>query len=198
LIRRRESATISPMPDFVRRIPDGDNRERLICADCGHIAYDNPKVVVGSVVVADGAVLMCRRAIEPRRGFWTLPAGYLEHGETLQEGAAREAWEEARAEIAIDGILGVFSVSRIGQVQVIFRARFAAGPHFAAGPESLDVVLFRPAAIPYDAIAFPSVTWALEAWRTVGGNPLGVPAGNPTYDRRGTERHLASAVRSSP
>ena len=75
------------MPEFVRRIPDGDNRERLICADCGHIAYDNPKVVVGSVVVADGSVLMCRRAIEPRRGFWTLPAGYLEHGETLEEGA---------------------------------------------------------------------------------------------------------------
>ena len=132
------------MPDFVRRIPEGDNRERLICADCGHIAYDNPKVVVGSVVVAGGSVLMCRRAIEPRRGFWTLPAGYLEHGETLEEGAAREAWEEAEADIVLDGILGVFSISRIGQIQVIFRARFASPgePRFAAGPESLEVALF--------------------------------------------------------
>ena len=83
------------MPDFVRRIPEGDNRERLICADCGHIAYDNPKVVVGSVILTNDSVLMYRRAIEPRRGFWTLPAGYLEHGETLEEGAAREAWRDA-------------------------------------------------------------------------------------------------------
>src|ERR1700761_7158710 len=113
------------MPEFVRRIPEGDNRERMICADCGHVAYENPKVVVGSVVVSNGRVLMCRRAIEPRRGFWTLPAGYLELGETLEEGAAREAMEEAEAAIAIEGILGVFSIARIGQVQVIFRAHFA-------------------------------------------------------------------------
>ena len=188
------------MPDFVRRIPEGDNRERLICADCGHIAYDNPKVVVGSVVVADGAVLMCRRAIEPRRGFWTLPAGYLEHGETLEEGAAREAWEEAQAEIALDGILGVFSISRIGQVQVIFRARFAAPgvPRFAAGPESLEVALFPPPRIPRDAIAFPSVIWALDAWERAGSAPLGVPTGNPAHDPRGTERLCDAGLRSRP
>jgi ADP-ribose pyrophosphatase YjhB (NUDIX family) len=178
------------MPEFVRRVPEGDNRERLICADCGHIAYENPKVVVGSVIVSDGAVLMCRRAIEPRRGFWTLPAGYLEHGETLEEGAAREAWEEAQAEIALDGILGVFSISRIGQVQVIFRARFAAdgGPRFAAGPESLEVALFPWARIPRSEIAFPSVTWALDAWRCTGAGPLGPPAGNPVGDPRGSIR----------
>ncbi len=189
----------SRMPDFVRRIPEGDNRERLICADCGHIAYDNPKVVVGSVVVADGAVLMCRRAIEPRRGFWTLPAGYLEHGETLEEGAAREAWEEAQAEIALDGILGVFSISRIGQVQVIFRARFASSgvPRFAAGPESLEVALFPPPRIPRDAIAFPSVIWALDAWERAGSAPLGVPTGNPAHDPRGTERFDDVGFRSS-
>jgi ADP-ribose pyrophosphatase YjhB (NUDIX family) len=186
------------MPDFVRRIPEGDNRERLICADCGHIAYDNPKVVVGSVVVSGDAVLMCRRAIEPRRGFWTLPAGYLEHGETLQEGAAREAWEEAQAEIVLDGILGVFSISRIGQVQVIFRARFALPdtPRFAAGPESLEVALFPPPRIPRDEIAFPSVVWALDAWRRTGSGPLGVPAGNPTHDPRGTERLMPPAARA--
>src|SRR5579863_7772754 len=182
------------MPEFVRRVPEGDNRERLICAECGHIAYENPKVIVGSVVVSADSVLMCRRAIEPRRGFWTLPAGYLEHGETLEEGAAREALEEAQAEIALDGILGVFSISRIGQVQVIFRGRFAqAGvPRFAPGPESLDVALFSWAAIPRADIAFPSVMWALDAWRRAGAGPLGTPAGNPVSDPRGTIRMVQS------
>jgi ADP-ribose pyrophosphatase YjhB (NUDIX family) len=188
------------MPVFVPRIPEGDTRERLICADCGHIAYDNPKVVVGSVIVTGDAVLMCRRAIEPRRGFWTLPAGYLEHGETLQEGAAREAWEEARAEIEIDGILAVFTISRIGQVQVIFRARFASAdvPRFAAGAESLEVALFPPSRIPRGEIAFPSVTWALDAWQRAGSGPLGPPAGNPSHDPRGTKRLTLSASESSP
>jgi ADP-ribose pyrophosphatase YjhB (NUDIX family) len=175
------------MPDFIRRIPEGDSRERMICADCGHIAYENPKVIVGSVVVAGDAVLMCRRAIEPRRGFWTLPAGYLELGETLEEGAAREAREEAEADIVLDGILGIFSISRIGQVQVIFRARFATAdaPSFAAGPESLEVALFSWPRIPRDEIAFPSVGWALDAWRRKGTDALGEPAGNPRADPRG-------------
>ena len=134
------------MSSFVRQIPEGDNRERMVCADCGHVAYENPKVIVGAVVVTGDQVLMCRRAIEPRRGFWTLPAGYMELGETLEEGAAREALEEAEAVIAIDGILGVFSISRIGQVQVIFRARFAnpGPPVFGPGEESLEVRLFGP------------------------------------------------------
>ncbi len=175
------------MPDFVRRIPEGDNRERLICPDCGHIAYENPKVVVGSVVVADGAVLMCRRAIPPRHGYWTLPAGYLELGETVEEGAAREAMEEAQADIELDGILGVFSIARIGQVQVIYRARFRGGqPRFAPGPESLEVRMFPWESIPWDSIAFPSVRWALDAWHRQGAAPLGSPAGNPPVDPRGT------------
>jgi ADP-ribose pyrophosphatase YjhB (NUDIX family) len=187
------------MPDFVRRIPEGDNRERLICADCGHIAYDNPKVVVGSVVVVGDSVLMCRRAIEPRRGFWTLPAGYLEHGETLEEGAAREAMEEAQAAIALDGILAVFTISRLGQVQVIFRARFATpdAPSFAAGPESQEVALFPWAKVPLAEIAFPSVTWALDAWRRIGPGPLGLPAGNPSSDPRGTGRLLPPSAGSA-
>lgn len=188
------------MPEFIRCIPQGDNRERMVCADCGHVAYENPKVVVGSVVVAGDAVLMCRRAIEPRRGFWTLPAGYLELGETLEEGAAREAWEEAQAEIVLDGILGVFSISHIGQVQVIFRAHFAlAGtPRFAAGPESLDVALFSWQCVPHHEIAFPSVTWALDAWRRTGSGSLGVPAGNPMTDPRGTRYIAAGHEGSTP
>jgi ADP-ribose pyrophosphatase YjhB (NUDIX family) len=176
------------MPQFVRRVPQGDDRERLICPDCGHVDYQNPKVVVGSVVVFDGRVLLCRRAIEPRRGFWTLPAGYLELGETVAEGAVREAAEEACARIAIDGILAVFSISRIGQVQVMFRARFAdaGAPYFAPGVESLEVRLFAWDEIPWQEIAFPSVHWALAEWRRVGAAPLGAPAGNPDDDSRGT------------
>jgi ADP-ribose pyrophosphatase YjhB (NUDIX family) len=178
------------MSSFIRHIPEGDNRERMVCADCGYVAYENPKVVVGSVVVADGRVLMCRRAIEPRRGFWTLPAGYMELGETLEEGAAREAQEEAEAAITIEGILGVFSIARIGQVQVIFRAHFsdAGPPAFGVGPESLEVRLFDPEEIPWDEIAFPSVHWALNAWQQAGTGPIGKPAGNPHVDRRGVHR----------
>ncbi len=178
------------MSGFIRRIPQGDNRERDVCADCGHIAYENPKVVVGAVVVSGSSVLLCRRAIEPRRGYWTLPAGYMELGETLEEGAVREAQEEAEADIAIEGILGVFSIARIGQVQVIFRACFAHpdAPHHAAGPESLEVGLFEWDRIPWDQIAFPSVRWALHAWRDNASGVLGAPAGNPSDDRRGVHR----------
>jgi ADP-ribose pyrophosphatase YjhB (NUDIX family) len=179
------------MPTFERRVPEGDNRERLICADCGFVAYENPKIVVGSVVAEAERVLLCRRAIEPRKGFWTLPAGYMEHGETVAEGAMREAWEEARARIAIDGILAVYSISRLGQVQVIFRARFAEGgdtPAFAAGEESLEVGLFGWDDIPWSEIAFPSVHWALNAWRDLGDAPIGAPSGNPPDDARGTRR----------
>jgi ADP-ribose pyrophosphatase YjhB (NUDIX family) len=169
------------MPRFVRRIPEGDNRERLICPDCGHIAYENPKVVVGSVVADNDRVLLCRRAIEPRAGFWTIPAGYMEMHETVEEGARREAWEEARARIAIEGVLAVYSIARIGQVQVIFRARLAE-PGFAPGPESLEVRRFAWDEIPWDEIAFPSVRWALRAWRE---GPPGQVALNPPEDPRG-------------
>ncbi len=178
------------MPNFERRIPEGDDHERMVCADCGHIDYQNPKVVVGTVVTRDDKILMCRRAIEPRRGFWTLPAGYLELGETLEEGASREAMEEARASISIEGILCVFSVARIGQVQVIFRGGFAdAGtPSFSAGIESLEVALFAWDQIPWNEIAFPTVHWALNAWAACRSGPLGIPAGNPSTDPRGVHR----------
>lgn len=192
MIRDKGRGTFPAMPDFIRRIPEGDNRERLICPDCGHVAYENPKIVVGSVVVSDSKVLLCRRAIEPRRGFWTLPAGYLELGETVEEGAIREALEEAEAEILIEGVLGVFSISRIGQVQIMFRARFATAgtPSFAPGSESLDVALFDWDAIPWDEIAFPTVAWALRAWQKAGIGPLGQPVGNPAEDPRGVHRSM--------
>jgi ADP-ribose pyrophosphatase YjhB (NUDIX family) len=167
---------------FVRRTPEGDDRERLTCADCGFVAYENPKVVVGTVVADGGRVLLCRRAIEPRSGFWTIPAGYLEMGETAEEGAAREAWEEAQARIALDGVLAVYSIARLGQVQVLFRGRFAE-PGFGAGAESLEARMFGWDEIPWVEIAFPTVRWALDAWRESPG--LAPARLNPAEDRRG-------------
>jgi ADP-ribose pyrophosphatase YjhB (NUDIX family) len=174
-----------PEQHFQRMRNPGDDRERLTCTDCGFIAYENPKIVVGSVVAVEGRILLCRRAIEPRRGFWTLPAGYMEMAETVEEGARREAWEEAEARIAIEGVLAIYSIARIGQVQVIFRAGLAE-PGFAAGPESLEVRLFDWEEIPWEEIAFPSVQWALRQWREAEGRPLGLPAMNPPEDARGT------------
>ena len=167
-----------PAGPSVRSIPDGDSRERLICPDCGFISYDNPKVVVGSVAVWDGSILLCRRAIPPRTGLWTLPAGYLELNETSEAGAAREAWEEARARIAIDGLLAVYNIPRISQVQLIYRALLES-PDVAAGEESLEVGLFEWDGIPWSEIAFPSVKWALGHYRESAGGPLEAPRSNP-------------------
>jgi ADP-ribose pyrophosphatase YjhB (NUDIX family) len=162
----------------VRRIPEGDDRERLTCPDCGYIAYENPRVIAGAVVSVGDRILLCRRAIEPRKGFWTLPAGFLELHETPEEGAAREAWEEARARIAINALLGVYSVPRISQVQLIYRATLAQ-PGFAAGPESLEVALFDWDQIPWSELAFPSVRWALDDYRARLGQAVFAPAVNP-------------------
>lgn len=163
----------------IRTVPAGEDRERLVCPDCGYIAYENPKIIVGSVVTdADGRILMCRRAIEPRRGFWTLPAGYMELGESCEAGAAREAWEEARAQIAIDALLAVYSIPRIDQVQLIYRARLTA-PAVAPGPESLEVALFAWEEIPWPSLAFPSVAWALNDHHARLGQTVFAPAGAP-------------------
>ncbi|MET0183223.1 MAG: NUDIX hydrolase [Caulobacterales bacterium] len=149
---------------FELQKPDGEDRDRLVCQTCGFIQYVNPKIVVGSVVLYEGRVLMCRRAINPRKGFWTLPAGFMEEGETVEEGAAREALEEACADIKIEGLLAVYSVPHISQVQLMFRARLDR-PDFAAGPESLEVRLFAWDDIPWGELAFPSVKWALDHFR---------------------------------
>lgn len=175
-----------PFDGFVRQVPDGDSVERLVCAGCGFVHYENPKVVVGAVVTWEDRFLLCRRAIHPRRDFWTLPAGYMEMHETSAEGAMREAWEEAQARIAIDGLLAVYDIPRIGQVQLIYRARLNE-PAFAAGPESLDVRLFAWDEIPWNQLAFPSVRWALHHHREARDEPVPVPRRNPpgeTGDRR--------------
>src|SRR5437016_7776497 len=145
----------------VRGVPEGDSRERTSCAECGFVLYDNPKIVVGSVVRWGERILMCRRSINPRRGFWTLPAGYLELNEATSAGAEREAWEEAQARIAIEGLLAIYDIPRISQVQLIYRARLVEEA-VAPGPESLEVALLGWDEIPWDDIAFPSVRWALH------------------------------------
>lgn len=164
----------------VRAIPPGEDRERLMCPDCGFIAYQNPLIVVGSVVTwEDGRILLCRRSIEPRRGFWTLPAGYMEERESTAEGAAREAWEEARARIAVGPLLAIYDIPRISQVQLIFHARLLSAD-VSAGPESLEVGLFAWDAIPWDELAFPTVHWALREHGDRQGRADGAPAVNPT------------------
>jgi ADP-ribose pyrophosphatase YjhB (NUDIX family) len=145
----------------VRGIPEGDNRERMICVECGYVLYDNPKIVVGSVARSGERILLVRRSIEPRYGFWTLPAGYLELNESASAGAEREAWEEAQARIEIEGLLAIYDIPRISQVQLIYRARLL-DEAISAGPESLEVGLFRWEDIPWDRLAFPSIRWALQ------------------------------------
>lgn len=178
-----DPARLSPPPPTtgprVRMVPAGEDRERLVCPDCSYIAYENPKIVVGAVVTdADERFLLCRRAIQPRKGFWTLPAGYMELNETTEQGAAREAMEEAGARIAIDGLLAVYNIPRISQVQMIYRARLS-DPAIAAGPESLEVGLFAWDDIPWNDLAFPSVVWALHEWRDRRGQTGFAPGTNP-------------------
>jgi len=148
----------------VRTVPQGDDRERLTCPDCGFIAYENPKMIAGVVAVHGDHYLLCRRAIEPRKGYWTIPAGYMELGETTAEGAQREAFEEACATIEIQGLIGLYEIPRISQVYVIHFGIVVDGKH-DCGPESLETELFSWDQIPWDDLAFPSVKWALEQHR---------------------------------
>jgi ADP-ribose pyrophosphatase YjhB (NUDIX family) len=162
---------------FTEKIPNQDDRLRNICDHCGFIDYSNPKIVTGSVAVKENRFLLCRRAIEPRKGFWTLPAGFLENGEDVASGALREAREEANATLNIEGLLGVYSVPRISQVQIFFRARLIGG--VSAGPESLEVGLFSWDDIPWKDIAFPTVELALNDYRAGRGDNLRVMPSQP-------------------
>jgi ADP-ribose pyrophosphatase YjhB (NUDIX family) len=163
---------------FTKRLPEGDSRERMVCDSCGWIDYVNPKVVVGAVCTFGTRILMCRRAINPRKGYWTLPAGYLEEHETTEDGARREAREEALAEITLDRLLAVYNIPRLSQVQLIYRATLAE-PVFGVGEESLEVALFEWDDIPWDEIAFPTVLWALQNHRAVLGQADFAPFTNP-------------------
>jgi len=177
--RSTESMAAREKGPRIREIPSGDNRHRLVCPDCDYIAYENPKVVVGVVATWEDKLLMCRRAIQPRKGYWTLPAGFMEMGESPEEGAAREAWEEARAQLEIVDLLALYSLGHVSQLQLFFRARLLT-PEVSAGPESVEVGLFDFDRLPDSELAFPSVRWAIDHYqqaRNVGAIP---PFRNPS------------------
>jgi ADP-ribose pyrophosphatase YjhB (NUDIX family) len=145
------------------RTPEGDHLPRYVCDECGVVHYQNPKLVVGCVPEYEGRILICKRAIEPRYGFWTIPAGFMENGETTQGGARRETLEEAHAEVEIGSLLAVVHVLHADQVHVMFRARMHE-PRFGATAESLEVRLCEESEIPWHAIAFRSVDFALKRY----------------------------------
>ncbi len=146
------------------KIPPGDTHSRAVCPACGHIQYQNPKPVVGSVPEwEDGRILLCRRAIDPRHGKWTLPAGFMENGETAAEGAAREALEEANARVQVGELYTFYSLPHISQLYVFYRAELV-DLDFRAGEESLEVQLFHEREIPWNELAFPTVGRTLECY----------------------------------
>ncbi len=142
-------------------IPAGDTRERMVCQSCGFVHYENPRVVVSAVATWEGRVLLCKRAIEPRIGFWTVPGGFMEVNETAEAGAVRETLEETGAQIEIEDLLAVYSLPHIGQVHLVYRAHLLA-PTLDPGPESLEAALFDLDALPVPELAFPTNTWALR------------------------------------
>ena len=151
--------------NFSKIVPHDDSFERDVCDTCGLINYMNPKLIAGVVALwhqdGEDKILMCKRAIEPRKGFWTLPAGFMEQGETVAEGAVREAHEEACADIETDALIGIYNVARIAQVQMFYRGRLR-NPDIAAGPESEEVALVAWNDIPWDELAFPAGYYALQ------------------------------------
>ncbi|MDE2234571.1 MAG: NUDIX hydrolase [Gammaproteobacteria bacterium] len=150
---------------LVVKIPPGDHLPRHGCEHCGAIHYQNPKVVVGCVPEWEDKLLLCRRAIDPRKGYWTLPAGFMENGETLEQAALRETREEALAEVELLAPLAVISVPHVSQVHFMFRARLRDGT-FGVGAETTETALFREADIPWPEIAFASVRMTLEYFFT--------------------------------
>ncbi|OAY43109.1 nudix hydrolase 23, chloroplastic isoform X2 [Manihot esculenta] len=155
-------------------IPDGEEKMRAICTLCGKIAYQNPKMVVGCLIEHDNKVLLCRRNIQPSYGLWTLPAGYLEIGESAAEGAIRETWEEASAEVEVVSPFAQLDIPLIGQTYIIFLSRLKK-PHFSPGPESSECRLFSLDEIPFDSLAFSSMLVTLNLYTE------DVKAGRPKF-----------------
>jgi ADP-ribose pyrophosphatase YjhB (NUDIX family) len=152
------------------KVPFGDNRERHVCITCGEIHYQNPKIVTGCIPVWEDKVLLCKRAIEPRYGLWTVPAGFMENGESTHAGAMRETLEEANARVEIDELYMTVNLPLINQVYMLFRAQLI-DLDFSAGEESLDVRLFSENEIPWGELAFPTVEVSLKRFfadRTCG------------------------------
>ena len=144
-------------------MPEGDNRERAVCSACDTIHYQNPKIVAGALPVWEDRILLCKRAIEPRYGTWTLPAGFMENGETVEQGARRETHEEARAELQELSLYTMLSIPHISQVYIMFRGQLMAEDAFSPGDESLETTLFAEHEIPWDEIAFPVIADGMAA-----------------------------------
>ena len=157
-----------------RRSPPGDDRVREICGTCGHVHYVNPKIVVGSIPVWGEKILLCKRAIEPRYGKWTLPAGFMEVNETLAEGAMRETLEEAGARITIEKLYASYSLPEISQVYVLFLAKLD-DLNYSAGIESLEVKLFSEPEIPWQELAFATIGEALRRYFADRGQGIYAP-----------------------
>ena len=153
------------------RIPEDDNRERFVCDSCEFIHYQNPNNVCGVILTREDKILLCRRAIEPRHGLWTLPAGFMENGETVEQAARREAIEEANAQADEVQLFGVFSMPYISQVYLMFCGDLTDDP-ISAGPESLEVGLFSQEDIPWDELAFPVVGLSLELYFKYGSSKV--------------------------
>lgn len=145
----------------ILKVPLDDTRERHVCESCGVIHYENPRNVVGTIPVWENRILLCRRAIQPRRGFWTLPAGFLEIGESTAAGAHRETLEESGANVTVGRLFSLLNIAYIGQVHLFYLAEMSSG-QFSAGVESLEVTLFEEKDIPWDEIAFPTVKNTLQ------------------------------------
>lgn len=148
---------------IAKRIPPGDSVPRYLCDACGSIHYQNPKLVVGCVPEWEGRILLCRRAIEPRYGYWTLPAGFMENGETAGQGALRETLEEAGARVELIAAFSMISVPYVNQVHLFYRARLL-DLDFKPGEESLEVALFEEARVPWKDVAFRTVGLTLKHW----------------------------------
>jgi ADP-ribose pyrophosphatase YjhB (NUDIX family) len=144
-----------------QKIPEGDNRLRFVCDDCGTIHYSNPNNVCGAILTWRSKILLCRRAIEPRYGLWTLPAGFMENGETITEAAQRESMEEANASASELRLFGVFSLPHISQVYLMFQGELD-NDQVSPGTESLETALFDSTEIPWDELAFPVVSHSLK------------------------------------
>lgn len=149
--------------EIVQRVPEGDQHLRAVCDNCGFIHYVNPKIVAGCLLTWNGKILLAKRAIEPRKGYWTLPAGFMELQESTAEAAARECWEEALARPIDIELMGVTSLPHIGQVYMMYHGTLADG-EYGVGEESSDVELFAPEDIPWKQLSFPVVHFTLKRY----------------------------------
>ncbi|MBV6653565.1 MAG: NUDIX hydrolase [Mameliella sp.] len=157
------------------KVPDGDNRPRYVCNNCHTIHYSNPKIVAGCLPIWEDKVLLAKRSIAPRKGLWNVPSGYMENGETVEEGAKREVWEEAKAKVDLIGMHTIYSIPHINQVYMHFLGQMQGADAFGVGEESLEVRLFTEEEIPWNEIAFTSSMFSLQRYfsdRKNGGHQL--------------------------